>query len=403
MATETREWLGWRDAAEHALYGPEGFFRRTEGPAGHFRTSVHASPRYAAAVAELLARVDRALGHPDELALVDVGAGRGELLTGVLACAAGVAEGQGSGLAERLRPYAVERAPRPPGLDPRITWLGDLGELPRDGRDGFDGFDGLDGLLFANEWLDNVPVDVAETDADGAWRRVLVAPEDGAERLGERVGGADADWLARWWPSAGDSADEPGLRAEIGRPRDEAWAEAVRALRSGLAVAVDYAHERGARPPFGTLTGFREGREVRPVPDGSCDLTAHVALDACAAAGEAALRGAATLRGEATLRRMADPTHEDHSPADPSLAPVTLPQRDALRALGVEGRRPPLALATADPAAYVRALSAAGEAAELLDPAGLGGFTWLLQPTVAACGGLLGPGRPGGETAAERR
>ncbi|MES4902665.1 MULTISPECIES: SAM-dependent methyltransferase [unclassified Streptomyces] len=394
MASETREWLGWRDAAEYALYGPEGFFRRTEGPAGHFRTSVHASPRYAAAVAELLTRVDRALGHPDELALVDMGAGRGELLTGVLACAAeipgwvggkqggrlGGKQGERLGgerdgpldgsLVERLRPYAVERAPRPPGLDPRITWLGDLGELPHDGRGG------LDGLLFANEWLDNVPVDVVETDADGAWRQVLVAPEDGAERLGGPVGGADADWLARWWPSARDSADEPGLRAEVGRPRDEAWAEAVRTLRSGLAVAVDYAHERGARPPFGTLTGFREGREVRPVPDGSCDLTSHVAIDACAAAGAAALRGAA-----------------DSSPPDPSLTPVTLPQRAALRALGVEGRRPPLALATDDPAAYVRALSGAGEAAELLDPAGLGGFTWLLQPTVAACGGLLGPGQ----------
>ncbi|MGY0060411.1 SAM-dependent methyltransferase [Streptomyces sp. LZ34] len=400
MASETREWLEWRDATEYALYGPEGFFRRTEGPAGHFRTSVHASPRYAAAVAELLARVDRALGHPDELALVDVGAGRGELLTGVLACAAGMPArrgSRGSRLGDRLRPYAVERAPRPPGLDPRIAWLGDLGELPRDG---------LDGLLFANEWLDNVPVDVVETDADGAWRRVLVAPEDGAERLGEPVGGADADWLARWWPSA---RDEPGLRAEIGRPRDEAWAAAVRALRSGLAVAVDYAHERGARPLFGTLTGFREGREVRPVPDGSCDLTSHVAIDACAAAGAAALRGRAALRGGAALRGRAaadssltDPSLTDPPLTDPSLAPVALPQRDALRALGLKGRRPPLALATDDPAAYVRALSGAGEAAELLDPAGLGGFAWLLQPTVAACGGLLGPGRRGGETAAER-
>ncbi|MEU1025014.1 hypothetical protein ABZ366_23525, partial [Streptomyces sp. NPDC005904] len=32
---------GWREAAETALYGPEGFYRRPEGPAGHFRTSVH--------------------------------------------------------------------------------------------------------------------------------------------------------------------------------------------------------------------------------------------------------------------------------------------------------------------------------------------------------------------------
>ncbi|NEC19081.1 hypothetical protein G3I50_12545, partial [Streptomyces parvus] len=76
----------------------------------------------------------------------------------------------------------------------------------------------------------------------------------------------------------------PGERAEIGRPRDAAWTGAVGCLTAGLAVAVDYAHGRGTRPPFGTLTGFRGGREVRPVPDGSRDLTAHVALDACAAA-----------------------------------------------------------------------------------------------------------------------
>ncbi|NED77150.1 hypothetical protein G3I51_33510, partial [Streptomyces sp. SID9944] len=30
-------WLGWRAAARDALYGPAGFYRRPEGPAGHFR------------------------------------------------------------------------------------------------------------------------------------------------------------------------------------------------------------------------------------------------------------------------------------------------------------------------------------------------------------------------------
>jgi hypothetical protein len=61
-------------------------------------------------------------------------------------------------------------------------------------------------------------------------------------------------------------------------------------------------------------------------------------------------------------------------------SPYTLrSQRDALRALGVDGGRPPLTLASSDPAAYVRALSAAGAAAELTDPAGLGGHWWLLH------------------------
>jgi hypothetical protein len=119
----------------------------------------------------------------------------------------------------------------------------------------------------------------------------------------------------------------------------------VSALDRGLAVAVDYAHFAAGRPPFGTLTGFREGRETRPVPDGSCDITAHVALDACVLPGGRVVT-----------------------------------QRAALRALGVSGARPPLALASTDPAGYVRALAGAGAAAELTAPGGLGDFRWLLQP-----------------------
>lgn len=314
---ETCQWRGWREAAEAALYGPGGFYLRPggPGPAGHFRTSVHASPLFASAVARLLLGTAEDLGL-DEVALVDIGAGRGELLTGVLAALpAGFP----------VRAYAVERAARPAGLDPRIEWMP---EPPA----------GVSGLLFANEWLDDVPVDVAEADPDGVARYVLVR-QDGNERLGEPVSGPDAEWLERWWPLR-----EPGTRAEIGRPRDEAWAGAVGTLRAGLAVAVDYAHTAGARPPFGTLTGFREGREVRPVPDGSCDITAHVALDACALPG----------------------------------AELTT-QREALARLGVSGGRPPLSLATSDPAAYVRALASAGEAAELTARGGLGDFGWLLQ------------------------
>ncbi|MFC8127739.1 SAM-dependent methyltransferase [Streptomyces sp. NPDC057302] len=305
---------------ESALYGPEGFYLRPEGPAGHFRTSVHASPLFAGAVARLLCRVDEALDHPDELTFVDLGAGRGELTAGVLAALP-------ADVAPRARAVAVERAGRPAGLDPRVEWC--------DRAPG-----GVTGLLFANEWLDNVPLDVVEVDPDGLVRRVLVHG-DGTESLGDEVEGADASWLARWWPLA----PEPGLRAEIGGPRDEAWEAAAATLDRGLAVAVDYAHTRAARPPFGTLTGFRAGRETAPVPDGGCDITAHVALDACALPG-------------ATL----------------------LTQRAALHALGVSGGRPPLSLASTDPVAYVRALSQAGEGAELTADGGLGDFGWLTQP-----------------------
>ena len=57
---------------------------RGERPAAHFRTSVHASARYAAAMLALLRHADAALGHPARLDLVDIGAGQGELLSQVL-------------------------------------------------------------------------------------------------------------------------------------------------------------------------------------------------------------------------------------------------------------------------------------------------------------------------------
>ncbi|MEN3533483.1 SAM-dependent methyltransferase [Microbispora sp. ZYX-F-249] len=314
----------WREATRRALYGERGFYLR-ERPGRHFRTSVHASPVFAEAVLRLLRRVDAALGRPRPLDLVDMGSGDGLLATRVLAAAP-------PDLAERLRVTAVDLSPRPGGLDPRVAWEP---QVPY----------GVSGLVVANEWLDNVPLDVAEMTPDGP-RLVLVDPETGEERPGPAPCPEDLAWLERWWPLR-----SPGERAEIGRPRDEAWASVIERLAHGTAVAVDYAHPAGRRPPLGTLTGYRDGSPVPAVPDGSCDITAHVALDACAAAGERAGARATTLTT----------------------------QREALRGLGVTGARPPLALASTDPAGYVRALGRASQEAELIDPAGLGGFGWLSQ------------------------
>src|SRR3569833_2197257 len=102
--------MGWRQAMADALYGPGGFFVRDDpGPAGHFRTSVHASPLFAGAVGRLLTRIDEALGRPERFDVVDVGAGRGELL-GTLRSVFG------GEFAARVRLDGVELAPRPVGF-----------------------------------------------------------------------------------------------------------------------------------------------------------------------------------------------------------------------------------------------------------------------------------------------
>ncbi|WP_433247468.1 SAM-dependent methyltransferase [Streptosporangium sp. CA-135522] len=317
-------WLTWRAAMERALYGDNGFYLR-ERPSGHFRTSVGASSVFAGAVLGELLVVDRALGGPPVLDLVDVGAGEGELAAGVLAAAP-------PELGSRLRVTAVDLACRPGSLPGGIGWTA---AVP----------DGITGLVVANEWLDNVPVDVAEQTADGP-RLVLVDPSDGAERLGDVPPEPDLAWLARWWPMRA-----VGERAEIGRPRDEAWASVIVRLARGRAIAIDYAHPVDNRPPYGTLAGYRDGAAVAPVPDGSCDITAHVALDACAAAGERAGAAMTTLTT----------------------------QREALRALGVTGARPPVERAHSDPRGYLQALALASQEAELIASEGLGGFGWLSQ------------------------
>ncbi|WP_433435748.1 SAM-dependent methyltransferase [Nonomuraea sp. CA-141351] len=317
-------WLTWRAATERALYGEEGFYLR-ERPSGHFRTSVSASAAFADAVLALLAEVDAELCGPDVLDLVDIGAGEGTLVAQVLAAAK-------PALRDRLRVTAVDLSPRPEGLPERIAWRR---SLPT----------GITGLAIANEWLDNVPLDVAEQTADGP-RLITVNVHTGEERLGGPLRPADRAWLDRWWP-----LPRVGARAEIGRPRDEAWASVLARLNHGLAIAIDYAHAVDNRPLCGTLTGYRDGSVVAPIPDGTCDITAHVALDACAEAGRRAGAISTTLST----------------------------QRDVLRALGITGTRPPIDLAHADPRAYIRALARASEEGELIDPRGLGGFGWLSQ------------------------
>lgn len=276
----------WSEAWQQALYGESGFFLR-EDPLAHFRTNV-AVPLFATAVRRMAQRLDAALGFPDPFDVVDLGAGRGELLSAL------------TDVPARWRLTGVDLVPAP---ETSYRWLAEVPEVH--------------GLLVANEWLDAVPLDVVE---DGA---LVLVDEHGEESRGAPHA---SEWAARWWPHG---------RAEIGASRDLAWAAAVARVSRGAAVAIDYGHVALTRRP--TLTGYRAGRQVRPVPDGSCDLTAHVALDSCAAATGARL----------------------------------LTQRDGLLALGISAALPPHVDAPT--------LERVSQARELLDPDGLGGFGWLVQ------------------------
>ena len=144
----------WRRAWQRALYGPDGFYRRTEGPAGHFTTATHGGTGRA------LARSLWAWADSYGLdGIVDVGAGRGELLQHLYAWEPGR---QLSGL---------DVVPRPPDLPDGVGWVESPGGsgLPA-------GWRPERALVVAHEWLDVVPCTIAEVAPDGTVRELLVGP-----------------------------------------------------------------------------------------------------------------------------------------------------------------------------------------------------------------------------------
>lgn len=301
----------WSAAMADALTGPAGFYRRPDAVAANFRTAASAA-QFAIAVAVLLENVDRALDRPDPVDFVDVGAADGRLIQQVLDALAPPTR-------RRVRATAVELH-RPRHLGRCDRWAR---RAPG----------GVSGLVFANEWLDTVPVQLV--DRRGPPHAVEVAA-GGDRRRGRPADRADSDWLARYWPAADrTAAGESGLR------RDRAWAQLTGSLRRGLAVAVDYRLHPG-NAALGTVTGYARGRQVPPRFDGTVDVTAAVNFASLAAAG-------ARPDGETQL----------------------LSQPNALSRLWLH--RP---LPERDPLARLRAV---GERAELRDRTSFGGFWWLLQ------------------------
>lgn len=323
-------WQRWDRAWQEALYGPAGFYRH-QAPADHFATSAQGLGTAGSLLAEALATLAARNGLTR---IVEVAAGRGELLTAL------------ADTAPDLDLLAVEVSERPRGLPEQIGWLHSAGEasLPAE-------LTGLrHTLLLAHEWFDVLPCPVVTRHSQQhPWHHIEVA-RDGAERLGEPVTGPELAWLQRHLPDeAGEPAAAPGqdsqpaiLRAEVGLPRDQAYADLLARVDQGLVVVVDYGHTAEHRPPEGSLTGYRDGAQVAPVPDGSCDLTAHVAVDTL---------GADTL---ATQREM---VHD-------LLGPATLP---------------PHALSQTQPTAYLAELTRANALATLTNPTGLGGFWWAMS------------------------
>lgn len=268
---------------ELALYHPgAGYYTRARrrapgpaGPAGDFLTAPTAAPLFTRTLGALLAELAAELGEP--VSLVELGAGEGAFLAGVLAAVGGVGGGVvRRAVAAEVGAWARRRVEaRCPGAEAVAA----LAERPRPSGPV---------VLFASELYDAHPV-----------HRVTMTLDGERRSLKEHYVEAGPGGRLRW---AFDEPSTPAIAAYLGDVNvvleDGQVAEVRPGLRSehanalawcghdALALVVDYGHPgrklydpRGRR--HGSLVGYRAHTMVHDVlrAPGTIDITAHVCFD----------------------------------------------------------------------------------------------------------------------------
>jgi SAM-dependent MidA family methyltransferase len=249
-----------------ALYHPRFvYYRRGRDPFGRegdYYTAEQLQPVFGELIAARTRQFWDELGRPADFTVVELGAGRGEM----------------AGAFGGFRYIPVELGGSWPG---RFT-----------------------GLVFANEFFDALPVDVAERRA-GVFRMMLVGFRAGRFVWvpGPPAGGEAAAYLDRY---AGHLPD--GARVEIHLEALRWIDQIARRLERGFVLAIDYGYtaREVAAFPGGTLMSYRRHTALEDVlaDAGERDITAHVCFTALEDRGRA--QGLVPLRLENLARTLMD-------------------------------------------------------------------------------------------------
>jgi SAM-dependent MidA family methyltransferase len=269
---------------QRALYEPElGYYAtasRRPTRAGDFLTAPELHPVFGRCVAHQLLEMWHRLGRPDPFVVREYGAGRGALVTAVIA----ELEGAGPDLLDSLAYQPRDMPLQLAELEARLAAIGRTRLLER-GRASA----AVVGCVLANEFADALPVHRVVV-VDGELRELYVDLRD--DRLVETIGSPSSPALGAWFADAGIKLRE-GQRAEVNLALFDWLAEVSDELQRGYALIIDY----GAPPEelyaerrhSGTLRAFRQqhvaSEPLRGV--GHQDLTAHVDLAALERAARA--------------------------------------------------------------------------------------------------------------------
>jgi len=298
---------------EMALADPQYGYYMTRDPFGangDFTTAPEISQMFGELIGLWAAEVWTSIGRPIPIRLIELGPGRGTLMSDALRAARIVPEFRAAldvTLIETSPPLAQMQYEALLTAGAPIAWKASLADAP-DGP----------AIILANEFLDALPIRQFER-RDGQWRERILRLDEAGELA---FGVADAPE-----PYLNLEADE-GAVIEVSAAAHRFMFELAGRLakQGGAALFLDYGR---AVTGFGdSLQALRAHRSVDPLTEpGECDLTAHVDFAAMARSARAA--GAAV-----------------HGPID---------QGEFLRALGIDLRARALAERSPDRAAEFEA------------------------------------------------
>ncbi len=259
---------------ELALAHPEhGYYMNRDpfGASGDFTTAPEISQMFGELVGLWSAEVWREMGSPNPLRLIELGPGRGTLMSDALRAARLVPE-----FRDALDVTLVETSPKLAQIQYEtlascgvgIAWQPAFSEAPPGPA-----------IVIANEFLDALPVRQYVYN-NGRWRERLVK----VNAAGELAFGVSSDYEP-YIVAPGEEGDILEVNPASHRLMFELAARMAK--QGGVALFVDYGHR--ATGVGDTLQALRNHRYVSPLAEpGEADITAHVDFSAMARSARAA-------------------------------------------------------------------------------------------------------------------
>lgn len=261
------------DWMQACLADPDHGYYMTRDPLGRkgdFITSPEISQMFGELLGLWAAVVWQQIGQPQRFNLIELGPGRGTLMSDALRAAGGV-----PAFIDAVQVHMVETSPV---LKQRQQDALRNVAVPIDWHETLDGIPSGPSVALANEFLDALPVRQLIR-ADGRWceRMVGLSGDGFSFEVGSPVEDAPVSAASRDAPEGSIFEVSPAVA-------DVTEALATRLADSGgAALLIDYGHDRSGLGE--TLQAIKGHEYANPLTlPGECDLTAHVDFAAVAAA-----------------------------------------------------------------------------------------------------------------------